>query len=116
MASVIIKTVVSRFMGKSLEQEPNKSAINIVTLPKRNISATKVDKMQKIEDNIRRIQSELQQSETQLSFKIPNIRRDRSGLPNRTAHLRREPSSAIIRATRKSSQRHRMALDRTLTN
>ena len=53
-------------MGKSLEQEPNKSAINIVTLPKRNISATKVDKMQKIEDNIRRIQSELQQSETQL--------------------------------------------------
>ena len=66
MASVIIKTVVSRFMGKSLEQEPNKSAINIVTLPKRNISATKVDKMQKIEDNIRRIQSELQQSETQL--------------------------------------------------
>lgn len=47
-------------------QEPNKSAINIVTLPKRNISIAKVEKMQKIEDKIRRIQLELAQNQVQL--------------------------------------------------
>lgn len=55
-----------RSSGTSFEQDPNKSAINIVTLPKRNISIAKVEKMQKIEDNIRRIQLELKQNEVQL--------------------------------------------------
>ena len=58
--------MVSLLIGSSLEHAPNKSATKIVTLPNRIISKAKVEKMQKIEDNITRIHSELQQSNAQL--------------------------------------------------